>query len=89
MSIKQLLLLSAVGALALSGCQPSSETGTAATKEKASEVAAAPKIVSTTPIVLPGAPGQAARRLSAEEAVDIADNSYSPDDVVRTCWKCP
>lgn len=33
------------------------------------------------PIVQPGAPGQAARDLSAEEAIDIANTSYSPDDV--------
>ncbi len=34
------------------------------------------------PIVQPGAPGEAARELSAEEAIKIADNSYSPDDVL-------
>lgn len=33
------------------------------------------------PIVQPGAPGQASRDLSADEAVKIADTSYSPDDV--------
>lgn len=33
------------------------------------------------PIVQPGAPGQAPRALSADEAVRIADNSYSADDV--------
>ena len=33
------------------------------------------------PIVQPGAPGQAARDLSAEEAIEIANTSYSPDDV--------
>jgi len=32
------------------------------------------------PIVQPGAPGEAARDLSAEEAIEIADTSYSPDD---------
>jgi uncharacterized protein (DUF305 family) len=32
------------------------------------------------PIVQPGAPGQAARDLSAEEAIEIANTSYSPDD---------
>ena len=36
----------------------------------------------TAPIVQPGAPGEAARALSAEEAVEIADSSYSRDDVV-------
>ena len=33
------------------------------------------------PIVQPGAPGEPARELSAEEAIEIADTSYSPDDV--------
>jgi len=33
------------------------------------------------PIVQPGAPGEAARDLSAEEAIEIANTSYSPDDV--------
>ncbi len=33
------------------------------------------------PIVQPGAPGEPARELSAEEAVEIADTSYSPADV--------
>jgi len=33
------------------------------------------------PIVQPGAPGQSGRDLSADEAIDIANTSYSPDDV--------
>ncbi len=33
------------------------------------------------PIVQPGAPGEDARALTADEAIDIARNSYSPDDV--------
>jgi hypothetical protein len=33
------------------------------------------------PIVHPGAPGEPARELSADEAIDIAVTSYSPDDV--------
>lgn len=33
------------------------------------------------PIVQPGAPGEPGRELSAEEAIDIAVSSYSPDDV--------
>ena len=33
------------------------------------------------PIVQPGAPGDAARDLSAEEAIEIANTSHSPDDV--------
>ena len=34
-----------------------------------------------TPIVQPGAPGKPARELTAEEAIDVAVSSYSPDDV--------
>ena len=33
------------------------------------------------PIIQPGAPGESGRQLSAAEAIEIADNSYSPDDV--------
>ncbi len=33
------------------------------------------------PIIQPGAPGEAPRQLSADEAIEIADTSYSPDDV--------
>ncbi len=33
------------------------------------------------PIIQPGAPGDAARELSAEEVIEIANTSYSPDDV--------
>ena len=33
------------------------------------------------PIVQPGAPGEAPRELTADEAIEIADTSYSPDDV--------
>jgi len=38
-------------------------------------------VAQEAPIVQPGAPGEAARDLSAEEAIDIANTSYSPDDV--------
>ncbi len=34
-----------------------------------------------TPIIQPGAPGEPARELSADEAIEIADTSYSPDDL--------
>jgi uncharacterized protein (DUF305 family) len=33
------------------------------------------------PIIQPGAPGEAARKLSADEAIKIANTSYSPADV--------
>ena len=34
------------------------------------------------PIIQPGAPGEPARELSADEAIEIADTSYSPDDAL-------
>ena len=37
--------------------------------------------VGDSPIVQPGAPGEPARDLSADEAIDIANTSYSPADV--------
>ena len=82
MRINHLLITTALVTLVVAGCQPSSKTATSDTKgatQSTEETAAV--IESTTPIVLPGAPGQAAKTLSAEEAVKIADNSYSPDDV--------
>jgi len=36
----------------------------------------------TAPIVQPGAPGSDGRVLTAEQATDLADTSYSPADVV-------
>ncbi len=38
-------------------------------------------VAQTAPIVQPGAPGQATRALSGDEASRIADNRYSADDV--------
>ena len=34
-----------------------------------------------TPIIQPGAPGEPARELSADEALAVAKTNYSPDDV--------
>ncbi len=42
----------------------------------------APALADDTPIVQPGAPGQSTRDLDPEQALEIADTSYSPDDVV-------
>lgn len=36
---------------------------------------------SAVPIILPGAPGTDSKQITAEEAIEIADTSYSPDDV--------
>jgi len=38
--------------------------------------------VAQVPIIHPGAPGEPAEELSADEAIEIADNSYSPADVI-------
>ncbi|MEX2495399.1 MAG: DUF305 domain-containing protein [Woeseia sp.] len=38
-------------------------------------------VAEDVPIIQPGAPGQTSRLLSAEEAVEIANTSYSPADV--------
>ena len=82
MRMKHLFVTTALATLIVAGCQPSSETATTDLNETAKTAEeTAVTIESTTPIVLPGAPGQAAKTLSAEEAVKIADNSYSPDDV--------
>ena len=34
-----------------------------------------------TPIIQPGAPGDPAQELSADQAIEIAESRYSPDDV--------
>ncbi len=38
-------------------------------------------VFAQAPIIQPGKPGENVRELSADEAIDIADTSYSPDDV--------
>jgi len=43
-------------------------------------VALAAAGVAQVPIIQPGAPGEPARELSSEEAIEIADTSYSPAD---------
>jgi len=42
--------------------------------------ASGPPTLAQVPIIHPGAPGEPARELNAEEAIEIADSSYSPDD---------
>ena len=92
MNIKTLILSTAISGFILSSCQQQAETpktqapatasdtaaDTAAKNAAAAEKAAA---ASTTPIILPGAPGQSSKTLAASEAVKVANNSYSPDDV--------
>ena len=85
MRIKSLFLATALSGFILSSCQQQVESVKADTPEAAAEIAAetaavAP-VTSTTPIILPGAPGQSSQTLAAVDAVKIADNSYSPDDV--------
>ena len=36
-------------------------------------------VAQAAPIILPGAPGQGAQELTAEEAIEIADTSYTPE----------
>ncbi|MFY0637521.1 MAG: DUF305 domain-containing protein [Maricaulis maris] len=55
--------------------------GTAVLAVSTGLTAAGPVIAQDAPIVQPGAPGEAVRQLSAEEAVQIAANRYSDDDV--------
>ena len=44
--------------------------------------AATTNVLAQAPIVQPGAPGEPSRELNAEDAVEIADTSYSPDDAL-------
>ncbi|MGR3344150.1 MAG: DUF305 domain-containing protein, partial [Paracoccaceae bacterium] len=44
-------------------------------------VSLAPVALAQAPIVQPGAPGQPARTLSAEQATEIAVTAFSPDDI--------
>ena len=85
MQIKTLLLISALSAAVMTGCQPASDSGSEAniaeTVDEASSAAVDKAKSSKAPIVLPGAPGKSSRLLNAEEAIEIAENSYSPDDV--------
>lgn len=43
---------------------------------------AAPAFAQTAPIVIPGAPGQPSRTVSAAEAIKLSDTRYSPADVM-------
>ena len=42
---------------------------------------AMPAAANDAPIVQPGAPGEPSRTLTAQEAIELADNAYSPADV--------
>ena len=44
-------------------------------------VAVATSSVAQVPIIHPGSPGEPSRELTAEEAIEVANTSYSPDDV--------
>ncbi|MFT6700386.1 MAG: hypothetical protein ACJAUM_000236, partial [Pseudomonadales bacterium] len=71
LSLAAVFSLSAIS----SACFASSPLQTDSTNAAQKSAQAAP------PIVQPGAPGQAARMLSAEDAVKIAGTSYTNDDV--------
>jgi len=82
MQMKTLILASALSGFILSSCQEQADPAQTQTPPAASEdVAANAAAASTTPIILPGAPGQSSKTLDANEAVKVANNSYSPDDV--------
>ena len=81
MHIKTLFLATALSGFILSSCQQQAETANTETLEIASDNVAATLATSTTPIILPGAPGQSSQTMAAADAVKIAGNNYSPDDV--------
>jgi uncharacterized protein (DUF305 family) len=86
MTIKRALLLSALGGVLTYGCSPASDGGEtdASPALTGPKYAASPEpdIVSSAPIVLPGAPGEASRTLNPDQAVEVADNGYTADDVL-------
>ncbi len=81
--MKKGFLISALSAALLSACGEAVETPKSAPVETPVVKAEVPAAIlnSKTPIVLPGAPGQSGKTLSAVEASKIADNSYTEDDV--------
>lgn len=81
MHMKTLILASALSGFILSSCQQQAETANPVTPETASEDVAATTALGTTPIILPGAPGQSSQTLAASDAIKVSNNSYSPDDV--------
>ncbi len=81
MTIRTLFLATALSGFILASCQQQADTGQAEAPVSSIDEAVAEAAKSTTPIILPGAPGQSSETLDAESAIKIADNSYSPDDV--------
>ncbi|MEP6343863.1 MAG: DUF305 domain-containing protein [Maricaulaceae bacterium] len=82
MTLKTLFLVTALSSVVLSSCQQQGETVQDQTVDAPTENVVAVSAVSTTPIILPGAPGEASKTLGAEDAIKVANNSYSPDDVL-------
>jgi len=82
MTLKNLFLATALTGFVLSSCQQAGDVVEADAPERPTYDATAAPITSTTPIILPGAPGQSSQTLAADEAVKVANNSYSPDDVM-------
>ena len=60
---------------------PRSQLNSFPTLLTATMLTAALTTAAEVPIVQPGAPGEPARALSAQEAIEVADTSYSRDDV--------
>ncbi len=81
-TFKTLFLATALSGLVLSNCQQADSPDPVEAAETSTDEAVQRAAASTAPIILPGAPGQSSQTLVAEDAIKIADNSYSPDDVM-------
>jgi uncharacterized protein (DUF305 family) len=80
MTLRHLFLATALSSFVLASCQQQAETVENDTTETSTPET--PQLSSTAPIVLPGAPGEASQTLAAKDAIKVADNRYSPDDVL-------
>ena len=73
------ILIAIASVLLLFGCsKDSKEIPVSSSAEVGLDTAS----VAQAPIIQPGAPGEPARELSAEEAIEIADTSHSPADAL-------
>lgn len=82
MTLRSLFLVTALSSFVLASCQEQVTPSDVESSDTSPETVATTAVTSTTPIVLPGAPGQSSQTLNAADAIKVADNSYSPDDVL-------
>lgn len=83
MTLRTLFLATALSSFVFSSCQDQADSIVAeAPSDKSGQRAAATPAVDAAPIILPGAPGQSSKTLAASDAIKVANNSYSPDDVL-------